>query len=242
MMAAAVLAVLSAGGVARADAIAPGGAITGVVITGDTSIYNIFGHDDPGVGVDSPAFLVTFAAGAGNVFDVTARGEIGCCGGAINQGPDGAAGPTNITGANGLSSLSGNGQLPIVGVFTTETDPFGSPPPAALTFDAHNPASIAPLLNQVFYIGDGLTGFGDANGALLNFVAPTDATRLYIGLIDGYAFTGPTGWYHDNPGSFTVAVHLASGAPEPAAWALMILGFAAAGGALRSRRRRAVAA
>jgi hypothetical protein len=232
-----------AGSAALADPIAPGGTLSGVSIPGTTSIYNVFGHTDAD---GTPAFLATFGAGSGNVFTFTATGTIGCCSSLDgNYTPDGASGSTNVIGNNGLSSLSGNSQIPLVGVFTTNTDPFGGVAPAALVFNASSPTSLSPLLNQVFYIGDGRTGFNNAAGGLLSFTAPTTATRLYVGLIDAFGFTGQSGFYGDNPGSFTVNIALANQStapvPEPTTWAMLILGFAGVGLGLRRRRRRSAA-
>lgn len=50
--------------------------------------------------------------------------------------------------------------------------------------------------------------------------------------------TGPDG-VNDTYGSFTLTVSATGGIPEPAAWSLMIVGFGAAGTALRRSRRRA---
>lgn len=55
-------------------------------------------------------------------------------------------------------------------------------------------------------------------------------------------FEKPPGFWHLDNVSFKQVVAQTSGAPEPASWTLMILGFAAAGGALRaSRRHRQIA-
>lgn len=221
-----------------ADPIAPGGTVS-YTVPGTASIYQIFGHPgNPGgdYGPASDALLTTFAAGSGNAFTVTAAGLVSCCSNAPNIPPDGGSGGMSVGGANGLSSLSGNTLIPLVGVFTTETDPFGGTPPAALAFDASNPLSLSPLLNQVFYIGDGRSGFNNSLGALLTFTAPTNATRFYVAGIDAFGFNGLTGYYNDNQGSWDVTINLAA-VPEPSTWAIMLLGFGAAGGAMRARRR-----
>jgi hypothetical protein len=56
-------------------------------------------------------------------------------------------------------------------------------------------------------------------------------------------FTPPTGsdGINDTYGSFTL-VFTPSGAPEPATWAMMLLGFGGLGAAMRSRRRQAASA
>jgi len=42
--------------------------------------------------------------------------------------------------------------------------------------------SVSPLLQQVFWIGDALTGTG--SGSVQQFFAPTGATRLFLGPLD----------------------------------------------------------
>lgn len=236
---------------AFAAPIAPGGTLSGVTVTGKTSIYDIFGHPgDPGgdfEGGDSPAILTTFASGSNNVFTFSTTGLVSCCSDTANIPPDGGASSMNIVGANGLSGLSGDHNIPFVGVFTTNADPFGGVAPTSLSFTGATATSLSPLLNQVFYIGDGLSGFTNASGAPLQFTAPSTATRLYIGVIDADGFNAVTGYYADNNGSFTTNISLASvstpgpvgAAPEPATWAMMILGFGLAGFALRRQRRSA---
>lgn len=228
---------------ALADPVAPGGSVL-YSVPGTASIYQIFGHlgntgGDYGPATD--ALLTTFAAGSGNIFTFTAEGAINCCGGSPNAGPDGAVGAMSVGGTNGLSSLTGNTAIPLVGVFTTNGDPFGGAAPATLNFDANNPTGLSPLLNQVFYIGDGRAGYNNAGGAQLAFLAPSTATRLYIGVIDAFSFNGTTGYYNDNTGSFRVTAALAAqgGVPEAATWAMMMIGFGAIGGAMRYHRRAA---
>ncbi len=67
--------------------------------------------------------------------------------------------------------------------------------------------------------------------AQISFVAGSDATlQAYAGAQGGDNF-GPI---LDN---FSVSVTPASAVPEPATWAMMLVGFFAMGGAMRSRRR-----
>ena len=71
-------------------------------------------------------------------------------------------------------------------------------------------ASLSPLLQQPFFIGDGL-----ANGTTVQtFIVPAGATRLYLGSMDGYQ-------WNNNTGSFSVQVNLA---PEPSTLALLAVG------------------
>lgn len=233
---------------AFAASIAEGDTVDFAVL-GTASIYQIFGHSGGGGPVATDAILTTFAAGGENVFTFAASGTINCCNQGFTDplwGPDGSAGPSAVGGLNGLSGIDGDARIPLVGVFTTDTDPFNGIAPATLDFDKDTASSLAPLLNQVFYIGDGLSGFNDAGGARLTFAAPSDATRLYLGVADSFLFNGTSGYYGDNPGQFDVSVSLgaASGAvPEPATWAMMAMGFGALGTTMRaSRRRRATLA
>ena len=225
---------ITAFGVLSAFVLASPAQASTVNVLGTASIYEIFGHaGNPGgdYGPITPAVLTNFNAASGNVFRFSATGLVGCCGGAGDIPPDGGNPTMNVLGANGLSGLSGNGNIPLVGVFTTETDPALATTPAALAFDKNSPTSLSPLIGQVFYIGDGKSGANNPLGTQLTFTAPSDATRLYIGVIDAYNFGGLTGYYNDNPGSFTVQVDLTttSAVPETSTWAMMILGFAGVG-------------
>jgi hypothetical protein len=107
--------------------------------------------------------------------------------------------------------------------------------------------SIAPYGNVGAYTGTSGEGFqlvGVFNnsptpwapfviGTGGSFLVPLDATTLYLGLPDGFSFQGPPGTYNDNTGGFTVA---GVGVPEPATWAVMLVGLAGLGTALRSSR------
>ena len=115
----------------------------------------------------------------------------------------------------GISGIKQPGAGALVGVFETSSAPGGSPP-ATLDFTTigNNFTSFAPALNQLFYIGDGLTG--DGSGSVQQFIVPAGATRLYLGISDAPGFNGAPGAYNDNSGNFTVSFRVSAvGEPLP---------------------------
>ena len=123
------------------------------------------------------------------------------------------------------------------GVFTQGNIP-QAPAPAILNFSSSFGGSpigtsfsqLSPLVNQSFYIGDGLTGTG--TGTAQSFMVPDGATHFYLGIIDGGYFVGAPNYYDNNQGSFSVQGTVA--VPEPATW----VGLVAAAAALAGSRRR----
>lgn len=142
-------------------------------------------------------------------------------------GPDGG----NTTGSN-LSSFGGISAYtgptgPLAGVFLGLGDPTGGLPPVTLDFGTIGLdfLSLAPGIGQVFYIGNGATG----GGVLQEFIAPTGATRLYLGIPDGFGFIGAPGAYDDNDGSYRVRVGINEIPSVPEPTTLALLGLALAG-------------
>jgi hypothetical protein len=80
--------------------------------------------------------------------------------------------------------------------------------------------SFSPALKASFFIGNGLTSTAQPQSV----IAPAGATRLFLGIMDGY------GWY-SNSGSFQVTVAVV---PEPSG--TMISGLALAASLLAVRR------
>ena len=141
------------------------------------------------------------------------------------------------TGISGPTNVNVDG---LVGVFTTDTQPSGAAPAPMDYATGGNSggladASYAPGLDQIFWIGDGLTGTG--TGSVQQFLVPTGATRLYLGTVDGEGWANNTG-----VGLVTVSGLTTGGVPEPATWAMMMLGVFGLGAMLRARRKAEVAA
>jgi len=242
---AALAVALSVGGAAQAQTVMAPGGFAPFTVPGTTSLYQVFGHDGSTAFAATDAPYFSFTAGAGNVFTFTAvTGGVNCCSNPneLNT-PDGigfspfGSPDTVVTGINGISDAFGNSQLPLLALFTSESDPFGNAAPAALpAWDAANPVSLAPALHQVFYVGDGRAGFNNAAGALLTFTAPAGATRLYIGFADAGSFGGTSGWYQDNPGAMSGTANLAA-VPEIDTKAMLVAGLLSVGLLMRKRRK-----
>ena len=153
----------------------------------------------------------------------------------FGPGGNGAAG-SSLTSFGGISSYIGP-QGPLVGVFLSDAVPSSGAPagldfsPAGLGIDF---TSLSPLLGQVFYIGDGKT----AGGSFQEFIAPIGATRLFLGIPDGFGFGGAPGAYDDNDGSYRIriGVNQVPGIPEPETYALMLAGLALLRVVARRRR------
>jgi hypothetical protein len=129
---------------------------------------------------------------------------------------------TGISGPLGVN-VSG-----LLGVFITDGVPGGAAP--AQRNDGMAFASIAPALYQIFWIGDGLTGTG--SGSVQQFLAPGGATRLFLGVADGF------GWWN-NIGSIEVTINGAPVGETPLPGALPFFASGVVGlGLIGWRRKR----
>ncbi|MFN7865841.1 MAG: PEP-CTERM sorting domain-containing protein [Planctomyces sp.] len=144
------------------------------------------------------------------------------------NGPDGGFVFTRGS-ANGISGYTVTANA-LLGVFLDSNRPDLSAAPAALDFTTDSSRlylSLSPALRQVFFIGDGI----GAGGVRQTVIAPTGATRLFLGMADGSE-------WNNNGGSFSVTVSaLPAGAavPEPGAGLAVFLGAAVLAG-MRIRR------
>jgi hypothetical protein len=128
---------------------------------------------------------------------------------------------TNAQTVGSFNGISGFSNAPInalVGVFLGSS----ISPTAPASLDLSGGPISDPALQQIFLIGAGPD----------SFVAPTGATSLYLGTIDGYQ-------WNNNSGAFSL--DLSGGVPEPSTWAMMLVGFGGLGAAMRSRRKQAAA-
>jgi hypothetical protein len=82
----------------------------------------------------------------------------------------------------------------LLGVFLNDAQPDQSPDPPNLDFStqpSRDYLTLAPVLKQVFFIGDGQTSQGQAQQVLI----PTGATRLYLGTMDSSTWLNNVGQF-----------------------------------------------
>jgi hypothetical protein len=118
--------------------------------------------------------------------------------------PDGnGTSGSNLSPIGDISGFIGP-QGPLAGVFLDDNIPNTGSPPVTLDFTGGGLgtdfSSLTPELGQVFFIGDGFDSFAAAQ----RFVAPVGATRLYLGIPDGFDFVAQPGAYDDNDGAFFI--------------------------------------
>ena len=163
----------------------------------------------------------SFAANPNEILTFSSiTGTVGC-NFVITNGPDGTCFPTvgtTVTSYGGLSGINvADANMFLVGVFLDNAAPSGAGP-SVLDYNYGTPGSLStsdsnfsPALDQVFFIGDGLTGTG--TGQEQRFNVPTGADRLYLGFAD--SFDSVPSFYADNVGSLTATFEITTAAPEP---------------------------
>lgn len=144
---------------------------------------------------------------------------------------------SSLTSLGGISGYIGP-QGALTGVFLSDAIPSAGAPstldfsPLGLGIDF---LSLAPEIGQIFYIGDGKTSLD----VFQTFLAPTGATRLALGIPDGFGFNGPAGAYDDNDGSYRIRIginEVPTEVPEPANLVLLLLGLVGIGFGRKLRR------
>lgn len=131
-------------------------------------------------------------------------GKVTCCKNqrpVVNNGPEGRPDfSTSLSGTGGISGVEYPRAMFLAGVFLGPGTPSARPPAKT--------ATVTPALGQVFYIGN-----GQGAGGPVRFKVPAGATRLFLGVADGYSFRGAPGYYSDNAGEFIASFTVTSGTP-----------------------------
>jgi hypothetical protein len=152
-----------------------------------------------GAGILPPS--ISFTGGAILTFQIS--GQVSYNGGGNFYTADGLIGnKTQMNSLGGISGINCNSSMFLVGVFVDDKEPTGTPP-INLDLSDLGFAELSPMMNQAFFIGDGLTGTG--TGTVQRFHAPSGATRLFLGFADGSNFTGFPGSYLDDIGTLSLA-------------------------------------
>jgi len=190
-------------------------------------IYRAGGYNDGSNGIAPVVF--SFPARAWRTMTFPSVGGAWTCSSTVPQyGPDGTSLSTgclppsgnimNATGTfSGYDSTDFTGAM--VGMFLEDALPPAAP--AALRFYNSDSSqggiptdfkNLNPLIGQVFFIGDGLTGTG--LGSIQVFDVPLTATHLYLGYVDSCNGGPVPGCYSGNPGSLNVSVRLQYWVPD----------------------------
>jgi RHS repeat-associated protein len=158
---------------------------------------------------------VQFKAQAGVAFTFSnITGETAFRSDCALAGPDGTTNCvgitfTNLASYNGISGLRHEDRLTFLGgVFLGPDEPFDPAPPHLTFSSTQDFSTLSPLLNQLFFIGDGRS----AAGTTQQFVAPAGATRLYLGIVDSCSPNKDTatlpGCYQDNIGQLAAVLNV----------------------------------
>jgi hypothetical protein len=189
---------------------------------------------------------VSFAADPDQILTFSSVTGLVGCNFKITNGPDGTCWPgvnTTVTSYGGLSGIDAyQANMFLVGVFLDNAEPAGTGP-SVLKYNygtagslKTTDASFSPELDQVFFIGDGLTGTGAGQEQV--FDVPADATRLYLGFAD--SFDSVPSYYADDVGSLTATFEFTTEpttVPEPTS-IFLVMGGLLIGVALYRKKMR----
>ena len=174
-----------------------------------------------------PARLLSLSAVSGSITPLTGSAAFGADGGNFFNLPYTVLPHAGIAG---ISDADIGFTMPLLGIFTAGIPLESARPPDRNVTTDKELSMIPTVLNQPFYIGDGMTTLGVRQF----FTVPDGASHFSFGFADAIPqfgiFNGPPGNYSDNAGSLTVTY---SFIPEPSVGALLWLGLA-----LRNRRKR----
>lgn len=179
-----------------------------VTVHATAALYDYAGTVS-GSGATAPV-QVDLGAGTGRVVTISdVAGGFSFGNGTMATGPDGsdlfAGAGTAIDPTDGLAGLVAHSNGMLVGVFLDghEHDAgHAAPPTLDFTRLGEDFASLAPDIDQPFYIGDG----SDAAGHQQAFLVPDAAHTLVLGVVDGTRFHDVPGAYADNSGFVTAHV------------------------------------
>jgi len=186
------------------------------VTASQNDIFNA-GHPTPPLGDGLPVKVTLPAGSAGQAIKVSdATGGVTQGVNSPSSSPDGGYDPDlamNINSYHGISGIVADPGLGgfLAGVFTSDAEPSGTGPirldyTAATGKMTTTQPTYQPAVDQLFFIGDGLTGTG--MGQQQQFIVPAGATTLWLGVADaGYYQNDPiptTG----NTGGFTATLSL----------------------------------
>jgi hypothetical protein len=184
---------------------------------------------------ESPVQVLGLSYSAGDFLTFSATGIEGFGPGDPTSGPDGIASiltPHAAGAQNGVSDITAPANA-LVGVFLTSTQPSLSVAPGALDFStaaSRDYSTLSPPLQQVFFIGDGLT----STSAVQHINIPNGATRFFLGPMDGFDWNNNVGSYSVTVNEFTPNAAV----PEPAPLCLLAAGLLTFLSPLAKRRRR----